>query len=279
MQLAFTGADETPPSITTQSGRLGGQLGDTILALGGVVGPLTFHLAAESVLAIAQTADPAPTFVAHPSPHWALGGHDSQLGAMEPGFTGADDPGPTVTTQTGRLGRRLGDTVLGLDGVVGPRTFCMTAESVLAIAQTADPAPTFVAHASPHWTLGGHDSQLGSMELAFAGAADSRPLTGTQTGKLGTVYSLLGGVRLALGEQEGEALPGVEVTAESVLSLSSEAAVGIVRSRAATSTLDLVATAGRNNLLAACCRIHDQPRYDGGLCGRTGSGGREHSGH
>ena len=70
------------------------------------------------------------------------------------------------------------------------------------------------------------------MELAFAGAADSRPLTGTETGKLGTVYSLLGGMRLALGEQEGEALPGVEVTAESVLSLSSEAAVGIVRNRA-----------------------------------------------
>jgi hypothetical protein len=251
VQLAFTGADETPPSITTQSGRLGGQLGDTILALGGVVGPLTFHLAAESVLVFAQTADPAPTFVAHPSPHWALGGHDAQLGVMEPGFTGADDPGPTITVQTGRLGRRLGDVVLGLDGVVGPRTFCMTAESVLAIAQTAATGPTFVAHASPHWTLGGHDSQLGGMELAFAGAAAPRPLTGTRTGKLGTVYSLLGGVRLALGEQEGEALPGVEVTAESVLSLSSEAAVGIVRSRAATSTLDLVATAGRNNLLAA----------------------------
>ena len=51
---------------------------------------MTFNLSAESVLALAQTADPAPTFVAHPSALWVLGGHGSQLAAMEPGFTGVD---------------------------------------------------------------------------------------------------------------------------------------------------------------------------------------------
>ena len=32
VQLAFAGSDPTPPTITTQGGRLGGQLGDTVLA-------------------------------------------------------------------------------------------------------------------------------------------------------------------------------------------------------------------------------------------------------
>ena len=94
VQLAFAAADASPPSITAESGRLGGKLGDTVLALGGVVGPLTFHLYAESGLAIAQTADPAPTFVAHPSPALDLGRPRLQLGATEPAFTGADDPCP-----------------------------------------------------------------------------------------------------------------------------------------------------------------------------------------
>ena len=65
LQLAFTTADPSPPSIDTQSGRLGGQLGDTVLAFGGVIGASVIHLAAESVLAAAQSADPAPTFAPH----------------------------------------------------------------------------------------------------------------------------------------------------------------------------------------------------------------------
>ena len=74
-------------------------------------GPLTFNLAAGSVLALAQTADPAPAFVAHSTPDYVLGGHDSQLGAMEPAFVGAAVPPPSLTGQAGCLG-----TALGQDG-------------------------------------------------------------------------------------------------------------------------------------------------------------------
>ena len=108
VQLAFAGADAAPPSITTQSGRLGGQLGSSVLALGGVIGPLVSNVSAESVLAIAQTADPAPTFAAHASPHWTLGGQDSAPGNTQPAFTGADAPLPALTSQSGRLGGQLG---------------------------------------------------------------------------------------------------------------------------------------------------------------------------
>src|SRR5208283_4989061 len=80
VQLALAAADAAPPSITTENGQLGGQLGNTILALGGVTGPLVSNLSAASVLAIAQTANPAPTFAAHASPHWTLGGQDSAPG-------------------------------------------------------------------------------------------------------------------------------------------------------------------------------------------------------
>ena len=193
------------PSLTTQSGRLGGQLGNTVLALGGVIGPLVSNLSAGSVLALAQTADPAPTFAAHPSPHWTLGGQDSAPGNTQPAFTGADAPLPALTSQGGRLGGQLGSTVLALGGVVGPLVSNLSAASVLAIAQTAIPAPTFAAHASPRWVLGGQDAYLGGERLAFAGADPPQPTTGTQTGKLGTSASLLAGMRLALGEQEGAA--------------------------------------------------------------------------
>ena len=252
VQLAFAAADAAPPSITTESGRLGGQLGDTTLALGGVVGPLTFHLSAESTLVLAQTADPAPTFVAHPSPHWTLGGQDSKLGAMEPAFTGAADPLPAITTQNGRLGGQPGTTVLALGGAVGPGVIHLTAESILAIAQTADPAPVFAPHASRHWALGGQDSRLGVIELAFAGAPDPRPLTGSRTGKLGTVGSSLANMRLALGEQEGESTAAIiYATAQSALSLTAAAGFAVVRAAAATSAITLSDAAARNNLLAA----------------------------
>ena len=204
VQLAFAAADPTPPSITAQSGRLGGQLGDTILALTGVDGPLTFNLSAESVLALAQTADPAPMFAAPSSPDWALGGHDSQLGGLVPAFDGesaalADaydanrsaghGPGQTWSSAWTALPARW-------SSILRPRARWRSRRRLI-------PAPTFVAHEAPHWVLGGQDSYLGGMELAFAGAADPQPSTGNLTGKLGTANTLLGGVRLALGLQEG----------------------------------------------------------------------------
>ena len=244
VQLALAAADPTPPAITTQGGSLGGQLGDTILALAEVDGPLTFNLSAGSALALAQTADPAPAFVAHSTPDYVLGGHDSQLGAMEPAFAGAAVATPSLTGQTGCLGTALGKTVLGLGGAAGPLVYNLAAQSALAIAQTADPAPSFVAHESPHWVLGGQDSYLGGIELAFAGVADPRPVTGSLTGKLGTAGSLLGGVRLALGLEEGEGTGGiVTAAAASELSLSSEAVVAAVRPVSASDTLSLGSTA------------------------------------
>jgi len=250
VQLAFAAADPTPPAITTQNGRLGGQLGDTILALAGVTGPLTYNLAASSVLALAQTADPAPTFVAHSTPHWVLGGQDSGLGGLVPAFDGAPATLPTPTTQSGLLGTPLGSVVFGLDGVAGPLVFNLAAQSALALAHTADPAPTFVAHESRRWVLGGQDSYLGGMELAYAGPPDPRPLTGNLTGKLGTVNSLLGGVRLALSLPEGESTGEILLAdATSALSLSAEAGAAVVRSAAAESTISLTSVAGRNSLL------------------------------
>jgi hypothetical protein len=252
VQLAFAADEPTLPSITTQGGSLGGQLGDTILALAEVNGRLTFNLSAESVLVLAQTADPDPTIVAHPSPDLVLGGHDSQLGGLLPAFDGEPVARPMPTTQTGLLGTSLGNVIFGLDGVAGPRVFHLSAASALAIAQTADPAPTFVAHEAPHWVLGGQDSYLGGIELAYAGTPDPRPLTGDLTGKLGTVYSSLGSVRLALGLEEGESSGGISlVDAESALALSDEATVAVARSLAAESPISLVVDAGRNNLLAA----------------------------
>ena len=63
------------------------------------------------------------------------------------------------------------------------------------------------------------------------GRTQPQPATGTQTGKLGTSTSLLAGMRLALGEQEGGGGATITyVTAASVLAASSNAAVaGVVR--------------------------------------------------
>ena len=244
-QLALATADPAPPSITAESGRLGGQLGDTILALSGVLGPLTIHVSAESVLAAAQTADPAPTFAARATPRWTVGGQDSRLGGTQLAFAGANAPCPMFTAQTGSLGAKLGDTVLGLRGMVGPLVVNLSAQTVLAIAQMADPAPTFVAHVAPRWVLGGRDSSLGGVQLALAAADDPRPATGDRTGKLGTANSLLAGMRLALGEAEGGGGATIVYgTATTALALSSDAVVGIVRGRAAADTLVLTDAAG-----------------------------------
>jgi hypothetical protein len=244
VQLAFAAPDATPPAITTQDGRLGWELGNTALGINGAIGPLVIHPSAQSVLAIAHTADAAPTFAAHSTPHWTLGGQDSRLGAMEPAFIGAEASLPTPTIQTGQLATRLGTAVLGLDGVIGPHVFRMTAESTLAIAQTADPAPTFVAHVAPHWVLGGQESGLGGEQLAFAGTDEPRPATGDRTAKLGTANSLLGAMRPALGEAEGGGGATIVYgTALSALAFSSDASVGIVRGRAAADTLVVTDTA------------------------------------
>jgi len=240
LQLAFVGADPSPPSIDTQSGRLGGQLGDTVLALGGVMGESVIHLAAESVLVPAQAADWEAVFAPHASPAWVLGGGDAQLGDTQLAFAGAEEPLPTITTQSGRLGGRLGDLVPGLGGLFGPGVIHLSAESVLAIAHAVDPAPTFAPHLSPAWVLGGRDSQLGATELAFAGADEARPATGTRTGQLGTVDSLLGNMRPALGEEEGGGGANViYANAESALALSSEAAASAVLGCAASSPVAL----------------------------------------
>jgi len=252
VQPAFVATDPPLPSVTTESGRLGGQLGDVVLALGGVIGASVIHLAAESVLAAAQTADPAPIYAPHASPLWALGGQNSQLGDTELAFAGAVAPLPAITTQSGRLGGQLGGLVPGLGGLVGTGVIHLSAESVLAIAQTADPAPTFAPHLSPAWVLGGRHAQLGAMEPAFVGAEEARPETGDRTGQLGTLNSLLGNMRPALGEQEGGGGASiVYASAQSDISVLTEAAVaGVVRACAASNTIVLSDVAGRNDLLS-----------------------------
>ena len=173
-----------------------------------------------------------------------MGGQDSQLGDTELAFAGADVLPPAITTQSGRLGGQLGGLVPGLGGLVGAGVIRLSAESVLVIAETADPAPTFAPHLSPAWVLGGREAQLGAMEPAFAGAEEARPATGDQTGQLGTLHSLLGNVRPALGEEEGGGGANiVYATAESDLSLVSEAAVGTVLGLAASSPVLLSDTA------------------------------------
>lgn len=253
VEFAFAGADPTPPAITTQGGSLGGQLGDTILALAGAEGPLTFNVSAESTLSLAQTADPAGTvFVPHATPDWVLGGHDSQLGGLVPAFDGAPIALPTPTTQTALLGTPLGTVVPGLDGAAEPMVFNLSAASALAIAQTADPNPAFAAHQTPKWVLGGQDSYLGGEQLAYAGAPEPRPFTTGLTGKLGTADSLLGDVRLALGEQEGEGTAAsVFADAMSELSLTAQAIVAVARAKSASNALILTDAASRNNLLSA----------------------------
>jgi hypothetical protein len=252
VELAFAGAAPSAPAITMQSGQLGGQLGVTVLALAGGEGPSTFNVSAESVLTVGQAAASDPTFAAHSTPDWVLGGHDSQLGGLVPAFDGAPPSRPTPTTQSGQLGTALGDVVFGLDGVAGPRVFHLWAESALAIAHTADPTPTFAPRSSPRWVLGGQDSCLGGVTLASDGPADARPLTGSLTGTLGTANSLLCGVRLALGLQEGEGTAAfVYADAASPLSLSQTAAAAVARPATAESVIGLNSTASRNNLLSA----------------------------
>jgi len=252
VQPAFVAADPTLPAITTESGRLGGRLGDTVLALGGVIGASVIHVSAESVIVSAQTADPSPTFVPHASPPWTLGGQDSQLGDTGLAFAGAEEPPPAIATQSGRLGGQVGDLVPGLGWLVGAGVIHLSAESILALAHTADPAPTFVPHLSPAWVLGGRDAQLGVVQPAFAGAEEARPETGDLTGQLGTVDSLLGKMRPAWGEEEGGGGASiVYASAQSDLSLFADAAVaGVVRGCTASSTLVLSDAAGRNDLLS-----------------------------
>ncbi len=251
VQPAFVTAEPTLPTITTESGRLGGQLGDVVLALGGAIGAIAIHVSAESVLVPAQTATPAPTFAPHSSPLWALGGQDSQLGNTGLAFAGVDADPPAIATQSGQLARQLGDLVPGFGGLIGAAVIHLSAGNALAIAQAANPDPTFAPRLSPAWVLGGRDAQPGVMQPAFAGAEETRPATGDHTGQLGTLHSLLGNMRPALGEQEGGGGANiVYATAESDLSLSGEAGVTAVLGCAAFSPIDLAELAQATRVLA-----------------------------
>ncbi len=175
----------------------------------------------------------------------------SLLANVQLAFAGAATPLPAITTQGGGLGGQLGSTVLALGGAPAPLVSHLQATSVLAIAQTVAPGATFAAHASPRWVFGGQDSYLGGARLAFAGTDPPQPTTGTQTGKLGTPSSLLAGMRMALGSQEGGGGGTItSVAATSALAaLSTAALAGVVRAPAATSAITLTDAAS-----AGCAR-------------------------
>ncbi len=170
----------------------------------------------------------------------------SLLANVQLAFASAAAAPPALSTQGGLLGGQLGNTVLALSGLSGPLVSHLSAASVLVIAQTVAPGAIFAAHASPRWVLGGQDSYLGGARLAFAGAAPPQPTTGTQTGKLGTPTSLLAGMRMALGSQEGGG--GATITSVAATSplaaLSTAALAGVVRAPAAASALALTGVAG-----------------------------------
>jgi hypothetical protein len=88
--------------------------------------------------------------------------------------------------------------------------------------------------------LGGIDSALGNTQLAYV-EVPNRPVTGTITGVLGIANSLLGNMRLALAEEEGDSSAKVwSVDAQNSLALSDQAAVAnFVRQVLASSTIAL----------------------------------------
>ena len=174
VQLAFAGAAAAPPALTTQGGRLGGQLGSSVLALSGVAGPLVSNLSAASVLTLAQAADPAPAFAAHPSPHWVLGGQDAELGATELAFTGAATPSPTFTSQGGRLGGQLGSTVLALGGAAGPLVSNLSGRERAGDCPNGRSRTDLRGPCVPPVGLGGQDAYLGGERVGLCRARTRR---------------------------------------------------------------------------------------------------------
>lgn len=233
MLLAFAGADDSLPSSGTMNGRLGtssSMLGNSMPALDGPDGPKVINLTATSVLVLTQTVNSGAVLIGHAPPPYVIGSPDSQLGDFQLDFTGADDPLPTIGTQSGRLGLGLGNLVLGLDGIVGARIINLSASSTLVLVSSASCDAELVGHASPRWVLGGIDSYTGNTQLAYV-EVPLRPYTGARTGELGTLNSLLGKVRLALGEEEGEGSGGphtYNLTADNTLSLTQQASYAAI---------------------------------------------------
>ena len=248
---AFAGVDDALPSTGGLTGRLGSPdsyLADLLLALEGQQGAQVINVTAASVLTLAHSASCVATIVGHPSPLWALGGSDSELGDDQLAFTGPDDPVPALGTKTGRLGAELGGVVLALGGVLGAQVINVTATSTIALTSSASCVATIVGHPAPSWTLGSLTETLGDVQPAFAGTPDPRPMTGDRTGKLGTSASTLANVRLALAEEEGDSSAKTwNVTAQTSVSLSSAAALTNFSRRVfGSSTVVLSGTAHRN---------------------------------
>ena len=227
---------------------------------GGVDGPLTFNLSAESVLALAQTADPAPTFAAHPSPDWVVG--RPRLATRR--RWSRRSPGRAVAPPAARPARRAASA--RRSGKTGPRAEWRRRPAGLqhdgperaGDRAGADPAPAFVAHAVPPLGLGRPGFLPRRHGTGLCRCADPRPLTGSLTGKLGTADSLLGGVRLALGLEEGESNGAIvhRRRRERLVADRARPARRLSGRWRPQSTISLTVAAGRNNLLSAAAESH-----------------------
>ena len=130
-------------------------------------------------------------------------------------------------------------------GAETSKVYNVSAQTTLTFTQSATSGPSLKGHPSARWVLGGQDSYFGALELAYV-PTDPRPLTGTLTGKLGSVDSALANMRLALGEQEGDSSAATyTVSAESILTLSSTASLtNFSRCISASSTIVLSSAGG-----------------------------------
>jgi hypothetical protein len=245
--LAFAGDAPSWPSTDDMSGRLAvpaAILGNVLLGVGGPDGPMVVHLWAESVLALEQTGDGEAEIVGHIPPAWVMGSPDWQLGDCQLGFVGADDPLPALGARSGRLGVGLGSLVLAIAGAAGANVINVSATSGLELVDSAICDAEIAPHAPPRWALGSIDSPVGKMQLAYVEKAPQPP-TGTMTGGLGAVASLLGNMRAALGEEEGGGgATIIYASAMSALTVSGQAAVGVARGGAASSAIALTDAAG-----------------------------------
>ena len=242
MLLAYAGAEATLPSTGTMGGKLGepaAMLGNLLIALSGPDGPKVFNVSAASTLIVTQSTDDGAEIIGHAPPAWAMGSADWQLGDSQLGFTGPDEALPAIGTRSGRLGVGLGSLALALGGAVGGQIINLSAASTLELACSASCDADIIGHPSPRWAIGGSDCLIGNTQLAYVEIEPS-PVTGEMTGKLGTFASLLGNMRPALGEEEGEGTGGIiNVSAGSALELSQSAGLQAVFDRSASSELTL----------------------------------------